>query len=493
MNRLTWLLILLVTSQSALANNSCEVEGYAIGFFNGVATTRMDAERGKDEIKSTLNIDEYKSEKVEYRLFYNDSYIDGSGFNVLADFAETFDQRTQELEQKQFDRWEAFWDIVNGRQDSSIIQKISAAFSWFGGFVADFISQSSNVIIREFLEALTLLVDAPETEKTQMKHNLINDSNTWKGKKLIYIAHSQGNLWVNKSYNHVVSQLGYDANNIHVVHIAPASPTLSPDSDYILSTSDLVINGLNFTGIGSVPPPNTVVAPSSSDITGHGLVEIYLTHPDLIEKIKASVKRAFSSLAKPDMEDYLFEVTYHYTPTFAKSHASPEILFVDNPNDDWKERASLYADDYSYLKETKPYQNDYKLNPKNDFEALLFEHDNTDRLNQVISIVQCSDIPNNDPFILGEQSTETIRYGWDKVPPNTKASITVRDRYGFKLQTDEVSINEVRAKGWQYHGIFLDIKAVSPYKKEEKAFIKQNKLETKYNLYSDSIIFASSS
>ena len=426
---------------------------------------------------------------MEYQLFYNDSYIDGSGFNVLADLAETFDQRTQELEQKQFDRWEAFWDIVNGRQDSSIIQKISAAFSWFDGFVNDFKSQTLNVIIREFLEALTLLVDSPETEKTQMVHNLINDSNTWKGKKLIYIAHSQGNLWVNKSYNYVVSQLGYDANNIHVVHIAPASPTLSPDSDYILSTSDLVINGLNFTGIGSVPPPNTVVAPSLSDIKGHGLVEIYLTHPDLIEKIKASVNRAFSSLTKPEMEDYLFEVTYNYTPTFAESHDPPEILFVDNPNDDWKESASLYAD-YSYL---KPYQNDYKLNPKNDFESLLFERDNTDRLNQVISIVQCSDIPNNDPFILGEQSTETIRYQWDKVPPNTKASITVRDRYGFKLNTDEVSINEIRSKGWKYQGVFLDIKAVIPYTKEEDVFIKQNKLETKYNLYSDSIIVVTSS
>ncbi|EVU12325.1 hypothetical protein D046_6726A, partial [Vibrio parahaemolyticus V-223/04] len=39
--------------------------------------------------------------------------------NVLADFAETFEQRTQELGQKQLDRWEAFWEIVSGRQDSS--------------------------------------------------------------------------------------------------------------------------------------------------------------------------------------------------------------------------------------------------------------------------------------------------------------------------------------------------------------------------------------
>lgn len=96
---------------------------------------------------------------------------------------------------------------------------------------------------------------------------------------------------MNKSYDYVASQSGYDANNIHVLHIAPASPTLSPDSDYILSTSDLVINGLNFTGTGTVPLPNTPIAPSSSDYMGHGLSEIYLTHPKSVEKIKASVNR----------------------------------------------------------------------------------------------------------------------------------------------------------------------------------------------------------
>ncbi|TON47413.1 hypothetical protein CGH56_21120, partial [Vibrio parahaemolyticus] len=75
--------------------------------------------------------------------------------NVLADFAETFYQRTQELGQKQFDRWEAFWEIVSGRQDSSIIQKISATFSWFKGFVSDLVSQGMNTMIREFLQLLS--------------------------------------------------------------------------------------------------------------------------------------------------------------------------------------------------------------------------------------------------------------------------------------------------------------------------------------------------
>lgn len=287
-----------------------------------------------------------------------------------------------------------------------------------------------------------------------------------------------------------MSQLGYDASNIHVVHIAPASPKLSPNSDYILSSSDLVINGLNHTGPGSVPLPNTVIAPSSSDFLGHGLIEIYLSHPKSIKKIKDSVDKAFRSLTKPDMEEHLFQVTYNYTPPFAKSHASPNIVFVDN-NRDWVSKAYPYTQD-SYL-ENVPNTNKYKIKPVNAFKSLSFQHDKTDRENNIITIDQCSSIPNNDPFILGEKSEEKIRYPYYAQPPNTKVIVTVRDRYGVKLQSAEQSINEMRNSGYDYQGIFLDLKAKNPYSDKEKAFIKQHKLETKYELHSDVIALPTTS
>ncbi|MEZ8314352.1 hypothetical protein AB4563_06045 [Vibrio splendidus] len=487
MNKLTSVLLLCMISPVHASAGSCDIEGYTIGFFNGVATTLKAAKLGRDEIESTLGIKQFKGESVEYQLFYNDSYIESNGLNVLADFAETFDQRTQELGQKQFDRWEAFWEIVSGRQDSSIIQKISATFSWFKGFVFDLVSQGLNTMIREFLQLLSASIDSPDTEKTQMQHKLINDSNTWKGKKLIYIAHSQGNLWVNQSYKYVVSQLGYDADNIHVVHIAPASPTLTPDSDYILSTSDLVINGLQLAGIGSVPVPNTVIVPSTADITGHGLIEIYLTHPDSINKIKKSVGRAFDSLTKPDMEDHLFEVTYQYTPSFVESHAVSETKFVDNPSGDWFDKVMHQRHDDSYFK-FNPDTLKYKLKPVAGLKYLSHLHDKTNRRNQTFTVVQCSNIPNDDPFILGEKSESLMWYGYDEQPDNTKVIVTVRDRYGRKLQSAEQSITELRHLGWSYQGIFLDLRAINSFSNEENQFIKKRNLETKYELNSYSIL-----
>jgi hypothetical protein len=137
--------------------NSCKLEGYTIGFFNGVATTLKQAINGKDKLQSTLNVDQYNGQDIDYQLFYNDSYIDESMLNVLGDFAETFDQRTSELEQRTFERWEAFWDIINGRTNSSIINLIDSLISGFLDFFHDVISLGLNEDIKLFLEDLATL------------------------------------------------------------------------------------------------------------------------------------------------------------------------------------------------------------------------------------------------------------------------------------------------------------------------------------------------
>ncbi|HIF9266901.1 TPA: hypothetical protein ACX6Q4_002567 [Photobacterium damselae] len=480
MNKLAISLIISALLPFNAIANSCKIEGYTVSFFNGVATTKDQAKNGQDKIESTLGISQYNSEPVEYQLFYNDSYVESNGFNVLADFAETFDQRTQELEQRQFDRWEAFWDIVNGKQDSSIIKKISAAFSWFGGFVTDFISQNTNVVIREFLELLTLSVDSPDTAKTQMQHKLINDSNTWKGKKLIYIAHSQGNLWVNKSYNYIVSQLGYDASNIHVIHIAPASPTLSFNSDYILSTSDLVINGLNFTGIGSVQPPNTVIAPSSSDAAGHGLIEIYLTHPKSIEKIKSSVDKAFASLAKPDMEDVLFSIDYNYTDNFKIGHEQPQYDFVDS-------KKNRIYDPYDYLKSDR-FRYNLKPDPIVETNTLLFS---LDKKNDTINITSCDNseyslgeggIPNTESFVFADFSNIKKLAG----PLDMKVSKIVTDRYGHKWENIKIDVspNYIGGLAGSYgNGSLIEFFVTQDhYSDEQKTILKRLNLSGKYQV-----------
>ena len=72
-------------------------------------------------------------------------------------------------------------------------------------------------------------------------------------KKMLFFAHSQGNLFVNRAYAHAASKT--EGVGVKIVHVAPASPTLS--GAHTLADKDMVINGLRL--IGSVVQ-NTRVA-----------------------------------------------------------------------------------------------------------------------------------------------------------------------------------------------------------------------------------------
>lgn len=175
------------------------------------------------------------------------------------------------------------------------------------------------------------LANSPSTATTLAKQKLLGDTLTWEGKKLLYIAHSQGNLWVNLAYKNAVAQRGYDSSNVHVVHIAPASPTLSPNSDYILSDNDWVIDGvLNWTsGEGAVLEPNVSIPYTGAETLGHGLSEIYLSDPDSLKMIRSAVSRGFKRLKKPEIEDFLFEINFSYGGKVPKLYALSEFGFVD--------------------------------------------------------------------------------------------------------------------------------------------------------------------
>ena len=68
------------------------------------------------------------------------------------------------------------------------------------------------------------------------------------GSKLLFVSHSQGNLFANQAYNYAESDIGSDS--VKTVHIAPAYITLN--GEHTLADLDLVINSLRLQG-GSVP------------------------------------------------------------------------------------------------------------------------------------------------------------------------------------------------------------------------------------------------
>lgn len=245
----------------------CRNEGIVFGFFNGVQTTEASATVALQVLRQSYGTTlPSTGEAIRYEKFYNYT----AGFE---DFVETFEQRLLEQNQLLGGRFELFLEVMNGEGPwwSTIVNAIGAAAGILDGIVQSLQAQ--------FLQSLTSLLGNPPTQINYAEHRLRIDNHAVEGKKMVFFAHSQGNLFVNPAADYARSKTSPGA--VKVVHVAPASPTLR--GQHVLADLDLVINGLR--PFGSVPPitniiPGYLLRPAGigggKDILGHGLLEIYL-------------------------------------------------------------------------------------------------------------------------------------------------------------------------------------------------------------------------
>lgn len=298
-------LLLLAQCSLALAqastppSNICASKGYTVGFFNGVWNTPQAANDGSDILRHLgSNPGTYRNEPVYHEVFYNHT---GStvGASPLQDLAETFEQRAAEIDHsgELAKRWEFFWEILSG-QDSlagRLIGLFPSAVSLF--------SQLATSLHAKLVAIAASLLSNPPTEADYATHNARLDGLFSRRQKLIFAAHSQGNLFANHAFDYISPKLG--GGSVKVVHIAPASPTLR--GDYILANIDLIINALSFQGLSTVMASNISLKPSTKDLSGHTLAGTYLD-PDrqARAKIVSLLDAAFSSVkssstpAEPD-------------------------------------------------------------------------------------------------------------------------------------------------------------------------------------------------
>jgi hypothetical protein len=276
------------------------VIGYTVGFFNGVWNTELQAIDGRNALQAAFREasgrtdDTYNHEDVSYQLFYNHtgSTVGSSG---LQDIAEVFEQRAKELDPSGDllnNHFYLFWEPFNGN---------SAGYSQYVGSASkpllDFIQGFQNSVVSSSLTTLASIfnyVTGTPTNTDYSTQNTQLDALAAAGRKFVLVAHSQGNLFVNQAYDHIMPAVG--ATRVKVVHIAPASPTLR--GQYELANIDLVINGLRLaTGFGTIADVNLTLVPSSSDPSGHTLVGTYLdgTRPGRAQT-ELLLTNAFSAL-----------------------------------------------------------------------------------------------------------------------------------------------------------------------------------------------------
>lgn len=256
-------------SSQSTPSSLCNAKGYTVGFFNGVWNTNTidSAQSGLNALKSLIG-ETRNNEPVEYVLFYNNT---GStvGATGAQDVAEVFIQRASEFDStgelaKRFEYlWEAAFD-GNRPFFDRLWNTYAAEASVIEGFY--------TAIVTQAMAGWSMVLSNPPTAINYAEHRLQLDSLAAEGQKLLLVAHSQGNLFVNVAYDYVLPKVG--ASSVATVHIAPASTTVR--GDWLLADIDVVINGLRIQGIGSVPSANIALPYSRSDLSGHTLIGTYL-------------------------------------------------------------------------------------------------------------------------------------------------------------------------------------------------------------------------
>jgi hypothetical protein len=268
----------------------CQTRGVALVFFNGVQTTPDQADSALAELRSIHGVTSPTGDPIRYEKLYNYS-------NGFEDFVETFEQRLLEQGGLLEGRFELFFEALNGDGPwwSRIVGTVASTANILSGF-ADWYKAVA-------IQRLTALFNSPPTAVNYLEHRARIETLIFEGKKLLLVAHSQGNLFVNPAFDYARTKVS--ASSVKVVHIAPASPRLT--GSHTLADLDLVINGLRVAGtVASVTDliPGYLLRPAGAngkkDPLGHGLLEIYLNQTlEISTRVKSHIIDGLSTLVAP--------------------------------------------------------------------------------------------------------------------------------------------------------------------------------------------------
>ncbi|MHB8949564.1 MAG: hypothetical protein ACYC4S_10940 [Rhodoferax sp.] len=265
----------------------CTSGGILFGFFNGVLNTEDLAKDSLLKFEKKYGSTSPQGAPIRYEVFYNET----EGFS---DFVEVFEQRLNEHGGAIAGRFELFFSALQGGGPwwETIIEAAPA----LGDILDSFVAWLASIIPT----TLTKMMGSPSLLTTQAEHRTRLDNGSLEGRKMLLVAHSQGNLFLNSALEYASTRIS--STSIQGIHIAPASSV--GNRPHVLADKDLVINALRL--VGSVPgitdniPPILERTPGLNglkDAKGHGLLEIYL-HPghQTASKIHGHIMGAFSKL-----------------------------------------------------------------------------------------------------------------------------------------------------------------------------------------------------
>jgi len=231
--------------------------GYVVFFGNGVNNDHDQMDASKDRLKLILG-QNYNNEPIRYALAENPS----SG--VLLDLLTVFEQKMAEDPTL---TWSIFLDFING---TTVVHSIL-------NFLSDYFLASQldpTVQLKQQLAQFTQYSDP-----TVNNHVTAYTTQLTQGKKVMVVAHSQGNLYANAAYYKLASNPNIPIGAFGIAGVANPANEVAGGTPYVTSKNDMVINVLRALQPATLPHNDSSVPLNiANDFLGHGFLEIY-TNP----------------------------------------------------------------------------------------------------------------------------------------------------------------------------------------------------------------------
>jgi len=221
----------------------CDTKDSVIFFGNGIKTLEEDAYDSRNIIKKRLEIilptEEF--EKLEFDLSYNDTH--GLPLDLLESTIQVLTGNVSRF-------WRLFWNL-------EIIP------DWF----------SDKIVLLSTALDKTQLV----TTDSLWEHVKTYQTTIAEGRKVLLVAHSQGNLFSNMAYSNLNSR---EKQSFGMVAVANVDNTvIGADEPYTTLQDDKVVLALiaaQFALPTKPMSPNTENQVASSDPLGHSFIKAYL-------------------------------------------------------------------------------------------------------------------------------------------------------------------------------------------------------------------------
>jgi hypothetical protein len=267
----------------------CYGMAYLVGLFNGVWNTPKDAEKGLDALKAESLVGQrHRGAPIKHQVFYNQTGCSRSSLACIEDLAETFIQRSAELDGLLDRRWEHFWEQVTGAANApqSFTELLRSRVLNGAQALSQWLDALAQATLAKITALMAQMVASPPTAADTANHVADLVAYGQRGYRAVLVGHSQGNLFASAAYDGYLAHsrqtgaaAGQDTGYVaaQIVHIAPASAVLR--GPHVLAEVDLVIEAVRRVD-GTPVAVNTLSADAlpraAVDWSGHRLLETYL-------------------------------------------------------------------------------------------------------------------------------------------------------------------------------------------------------------------------